>query len=65
MSEQCKWYQVCPMKTFYEQGRLDKEWIDKYCKGDCSKCARFIMEETGKPHSDYMLPDGTIDKTLK
>ena len=30
----CKWYQVCPMKVFYEKGELDKKWVELYCKGD-------------------------------
>ncbi|PIU64991.1 MAG: uracil-DNA glycosylase [Armatimonadetes bacterium CG07_land_8_20_14_0_80_40_9] len=62
---ECKWFQVCPMKIFYEQKRLDKRWIELYCKGDWKSCVRYNMEERGEPHSDYMLPDGTIDKKLK
>ncbi len=23
----CKWFPVCPMKYFYEQGELDRKWI--------------------------------------
>lgn len=23
----CKWYNVCPMKRFYEEGKLDEQWI--------------------------------------
>lgn len=65
MFKECKWYQVCPMKFFYEQGRLDKKWIDMYCKGDWNKCIRYAMEEKGQPHPDWMLPDGTIDLNLK
>lgn len=26
---------------------------------------RYHMEENGKTHPDYMLPDGTLDKKLK
>ncbi len=60
----CKWFQVCPMKRFYEQDKLDKKWIDNYCKGDWNNCVRFQMEEKGKYHPDNMLPDGNIDSTL-
>jgi hypothetical protein len=60
----CKWYPVCPMKWFYEQGKLDEKWINNYCKGDWSSCVRYIMEEKGQYHPDNMLPDGTIDKNL-
>jgi uracil-DNA glycosylase len=58
--KECKWYQVCPMKAFYEEGKLDKKWIDLYCKGDWTNCVRYHMEETGQPHPDFMLPDGTL-----
>ena len=61
----CKWYPVCPMKRYYEEGKLDKYWIDNYCKGDNQECVRYQMEARGEPHPDWMLPDGTIDETLK
>ncbi len=61
----CKWYQVCPMKRYYEKGRLAKKWIDNYCKGDNKSCVRYQMEERGEPHPDWMLPDGTLDKSLR
>ncbi len=64
MFKECKWYQLCPMKTYYKQGRLDKKWIDVYCKGDWDSCIRYDMEESGQPHPDNMLPDGSIDETL-
>jgi len=60
----CKWYPVCPMRIFFEQGILDRQWIDRYCLGDYDSCVRFRMEEAGKPHPDNMLPDGLIDKSL-
>lgn len=60
----CRWYHVCPMKRFFEEGRLDKKWIDGYCKGNFSSCVRRKMEEEGRYHPDNMLPDGTINKRL-
>ena len=60
----CKWYPVCPMKMFYEKGKLDKKWIELYCKGDWESCIRYQMEEKGEFHPDQMLPDGSIDKKL-
>ena len=63
--EICKWYDVCPLKLFYEEDRLDKRWVEDYCLGDYSKCVRYKMEEEGLSHADNMMPDGTIDKTLK
>lgn len=62
--KQCQYYSVCPMKRFYERGKLDKKWIDRYCKGDYDNCVRRKMEESGKWHPDYMLPDGSIDHSL-
>jgi len=64
LSEDCKWYQVCPMKFFYEQGKLDKKWIEQYCKGNWQDCIRFYKEENGIYHPDNMLPNGEIDESL-
>ena len=55
----CKWFPVCPMKRFYEEGKISKEWIEKYCKGNWKSCIRYQKEEKGEPHSDYLLPDGS------
>ena len=61
----CKWYPVCPMKRFYEKGKLDKKWIELYCKGDWGNCVRYQMEEEGRLHPDWMLPDGSLDERLQ
>jgi hypothetical protein len=61
---ECKWYPVCPMRRFYEQGKLDREWVERYCHGDWENCRRYEMEENFQFHPDSMLPDGTIDKSL-
>jgi len=61
----CKWYPSCPMKRFYEERRLDRRWIELYCKGDWKNCLRYQMEENGKLHPDWMLPDGTINEKLR
>ncbi len=61
----CKWYPVCPMKRFTDTGKLDPYWTDTYCKGDWETCIRYQMEENGKHHEDWMLPDGTLDESLK
>ena len=65
MAKTCKWYIVCPMKRFYEEGKLDEKWIRKYCMGDYKSCVRYQTEEKGIPHPDNMLPDGSIDENLK
>jgi len=62
LSKDCKWYSSCPMKRFYEEGRLDKKWIELYCKGDWESCIRYQMEERGELHPDWMLPNGSLDK---
>lgn len=62
---ECKWFPACPMKMFYEAGRLAREWIELYCKGDWESCVRFTMEERGEAHPDWMLPDGGTDERLR
>ncbi|MDY6916651.1 MAG: uracil-DNA glycosylase [Chloroflexota bacterium] len=61
----CKWYFACPMKRFYEEGRLEAEWIERFCKGDYLSCVRYRMEESGQPHVDYMLPNGELRPELQ
>lgn len=61
----CKWFQACLMKSFYEEGRIDKKWIQLYCKGDWRSCVRYQMEERGEPHLDWMLPDSSLDERLR
>ncbi len=63
--KECKWYAVCPMRRYYEAGKLDKKWIEEYCHGNWKACVRYQMEEAGRYHADWMLPDGTLDKSLK
>jgi len=52
------------MKRFYERGKLDRKWVELYCKGNWKSCIRYQMEERYEPHPDCMLPDGSIDKNL-
>lgn len=61
----CKWIDVCPLRRFEKQGKLDTKWRKQYCEGEFTKCKRYQMEEKGILHPDDMLPDGTIDKELK
>ncbi len=53
------------MKRYYEAGKLDSKWVELYCLGDWNKCVRYRMEEAGKPHPDWMLPDGTLSDILR
>jgi len=61
----CKWYNICPMKRYFKEGKSDIEWVKEYYWGNYQHCIRRKMEEEGKYHHDNMLPDGTIDKKLK
>jgi len=61
----CKWYPVCPMKHYTDAGLLDPKWVNTFCKGDWERCIRYEMEERGEPHSDWMLPDGSLDEGLR
>jgi uracil-DNA glycosylase family 4 len=64
LTKDCKWFPVCPMKRYYVEGKLGKEWIERYCKGDWESCKRYQLEERREVHPDWMLPDGTIDENL-
>lgn len=61
----CKWFDVCPIKRFYAEGKIDKKWIEEYCKGNYRKCVRYKLEEKGVPHPDNMLPNGEIRAFLR
>ncbi len=52
------------MKKFYEDGHLDKKWVESYCNGGWDGCVRYQMEGRGEPHADWMLPDGSLDERL-
>ncbi|RLD11783.1 MAG: uracil-DNA glycosylase [Chlamydiae bacterium] len=62
---ECKWYSVCPMKYYTEKGVLNKKWTENYCHAGWENCIRYRMEENGEFHPDWMLPDGSIDETLR
>ncbi len=65
MTLDCKWFNLCPMKRYYEQGKLPARWIEDYCRGDWQRCMRYHMEERGEYHPDWMLPDGSLDPRLE
>lgn len=64
ITHECKWYQSCPLKRFYEEGNLSREWVELYCKGDWESCILFQIVERGESRPDWMLPDGSIDERL-
>jgi len=58
MNKTCKWFEVCPLKKFYEEGKLEKKWIEDYFKDDYKSCVRYKMEEEGILHHDNILLTG-------
>jgi hypothetical protein len=60
----CIWYETCPMKRYYEAGKIGSSWIERYCLISNPACVRRQKVNQGIPHPDNMLPDGTIDKNL-
>ncbi|MFH1657498.1 MAG: uracil-DNA glycosylase [bacterium] len=64
-SKVCKWYNICPIKSFFEKGFIDEKLIDKYCFNSGENCRRFKMEEDGIFEPYNMLPNGEIDANLK
>ncbi|MFO8109639.1 MAG: uracil-DNA glycosylase [Thermoplasmata archaeon] len=56
----CKWYPLCPMKRFYEEAKIERKWVELYCKGDWKSCVRFQKVEKSEPHPASMLPNGEI-----
>ncbi len=60
----CKWFSVCPVKYYWEEGKLEDKWVNNYCHGDWQSCVRYEKEEAGIYHPDNMLPDGTVDESL-
>ena len=63
----CKWYdRTSAMKRAYDNGKLDKKWIENYCYNSGNNCVRKIrFEKEGYISPDYVLPDGSIDESLK
>lgn len=61
---ECKWFSVCPMRLFYQQGEICSYWIETYCHGNWRSCLRYWMEERGAPHPDNMLPNGETYEDL-
>ena len=60
----CKWYLVCPIKYFVDQGKLDPKWVEEYCLVENKNCVRYQMEENGEFHPENMLPNGDIQQDL-
>ena len=65
MAKICKWYPVCPIKRFVEKGKLEEKWTRDYCLIGNKNCIRYQLEEKGKYHPDYLLPNGELREELK
>jgi len=61
----CKWLDVCPLRKFEKEGLISGKWRREYCEGDYTRCKRYQMTERGEPHSDNMMPDGSIEEKIK
>jgi DNA polymerase len=64
VGNRCQWYDQCPVPRFYEQGKLNKMWLDRYCRGDWESCKRYQLMQYHVPHPDHLLPDGEWDHNL-
>ncbi len=42
----CKWYEVCPTKRFYEDGKLEGRWVEECLRGIASRM-RDELEQRG------------------
>ncbi|MBD3354198.1 MAG: uracil-DNA glycosylase [Candidatus Lokiarchaeota archaeon] len=62
--KRCKWYSVCPIKYYTDQGKLEDYWVKNYCLKGNKDCIRYQKEENCEYHPDNMLPDGTIREDL-
>ena len=62
----CQWYnETSGMKRAFDQGKLDRKWIEDYCWNGGKGCVRKKrFEEEGYVSPDYVLPDGTVDENL-
>ena len=60
----CKWYEICPLRRFEEEGSLSKKWVEEYCKteNNWKNCKRYQLEEKGIEHPDNLLPNGELMK---
>jgi len=55
----CKWFSVCPIRKWEEEGKISDKWKKKYCKSEenWKNCKRYQMEVEGIEHQK-ILPNG-------
>jgi hypothetical protein len=61
----CKWINVCPLRKYEQEGKIEMRWKMEYCENNFTDCKRFHAEEKGIPHPDNMMPDGNIKEGLE
>jgi len=64
MKNKCKWFNICPLRKFEKERKLNLVWRNKYCLSSFQKCQRYIEALKKIPHPVNMLPDGSINKSL-
>ena len=65
MDDQCGEYHRCPLVEYYEQGKLESEWIELYCKGNWNDCVRYQLLKSGALELEFVLPDGSVEDRLR
>ncbi len=60
----CKYYSECPIIDYYQSGKIIKDWVDLYCRGNWAECQRYKNYLQRNYIPDNMLPDGIIDISL-
>ena len=64
MKNKCKWFNICPLRRFEKERKLNLVWRNKYCLGNFQKCQRYIETLKEVSHPANILPDGSINKSL-
>jgi hypothetical protein len=67
VGEICRWYNATSaVKRAYDQGIIEKKWVEQYCWNGGKGCVRKKrFEEEGYVSPDYVLPDGSIHEGLR
>ncbi|MDK2944504.1 hypothetical protein Y696_01895 [Mesotoga sp. H07pep.5.4] len=60
----CISYYECPVVRAYENGKINREWIEMYCEKDWTECARFRLDDLLSVSTDFVLPDGSVEERL-
>ena len=53
------------MKRYYEEGKLDRKWVELYCKGYWKVCKRYKMEEKGVDKANEIYADSSRKARIK